>query len=283
MPDIVENGHRYVAQPPWFRVRRGGGERYLKDEGQLDDYLIASGVSGAVLTLHDGSEISGADLAAAVESARVATRHIESIARAVRDPDVVEQAAIVRVFDPALFDNRQDAQDAAGYLARRLNVLSPEYEQGWTCALHDGIGMTVSREDRGVTTTYELSETLIKSSEGRALKEMSPFLLEYFIQRATLSIGEAKTAVSGPRSLFRTVLGLGRKGTTINRYKGLGEMNAEQLWETTLDPEVRRLLRVRVDHAEEAKRLFETLMGEDVEPRRKFIQTNALKVTNLDV
>ncbi|MEQ8640654.1 MAG: DNA topoisomerase (ATP-hydrolyzing) subunit B [Alphaproteobacteria bacterium] len=283
MPDIVENGHLYIAQPPLFRVKRGSGERYLKDEGQLDDYLIASGVAGAVLTLHNGSEIAGDDLATAVEQSRLATRHIESIARAVRDSDVVEQAAIVRVFDPALFDNRQDAQDAADYLARRLNVLSPEHEQGWTCALHDGIGMTVAREDRGVTTRYDLSEALIKSSEGRALKDMSPFLLEHFIQRGTLASGETKTAVTGPRSLFRTVLAMGRKGTTINRYKGLGEMNAEQLWETTLDPEVRRLLRVRVDHAEEAKRLFETLMGEDVDPRREFIQTNALKVANLDV
>ena len=284
MPEIIERGHLYIAQPPLYRVQRGSSAVYLKDDPAMENYLIDSGLSDAVLQLSDGTQRSGEDLRALVETARDVRRLTEPLTVHLPNATVVEQAAIAGALDPELLSNAENAQSAAEYIARRLDALAPALERGWhgIYDAEDG-SLTFARTLRGVLTRLVIDHRIINSSEARGLNARSVELQSNFVRHATLVAKDIEHPVTGPLSLLKAVFDVGRKGISLQRYKGLGEMNPDQLWETTLDENVRALLQVRVAQADAAGNIFETLMGDEVAPRREFIQQNALKVANLDV
>ena len=283
MRALIDAGYVYIAQPPLYRTKRGSSEVYLKDERALEDYLINGGIDGMVLTVGtDGSQRAGVDLRQLVEKARLAKMLVTPLARRVGSRDAVEQAAILGALDPDLFSDPAKAKGAAEYIARRLNALSPETERGWTGnATADS--MVFERKLRGETDRAMIDGVVINSVEAKRLVETAGEFQMVYGRFAKLKAGEREVEITGPTRLIDSVLEMGKKGVTMQRYKGLGEMNPEQLWETTLDPEARRLLQVKVNDSADANTIFETLMGDVVEPRRDFIQENALKVANLDV
>ncbi|MGC6485769.1 MAG: DNA topoisomerase (ATP-hydrolyzing) subunit B [Candidatus Puniceispirillales bacterium] len=285
MKPLIERGYLYIAQPPLFRSKRGGSEVYLKDQAALDLYLQEAGLKDAVLVTADGNQHSGADLAEITTRAIMAERCVTSLSRTVGNADVIEQASIAGLLTPEAIGNAE----AAAYLARRLEGISDPLERGWQGAMVDDPEqpgsqvMEISRTLRGVTERYHLSRRLLATEEARRLDELAGFLQQYFAKPAQFTSGATDTTVFGPASLVEIIFQQGRKGAQVSRYKGLGEMNPDQLWETTLDPEQRTLLQVRIDHEQDAEDAFSTLMGEAVEERRQFIQENALKVANLDI
>ncbi|MEZ5668132.1 MAG: DNA topoisomerase (ATP-hydrolyzing) subunit B [Alphaproteobacteria bacterium] len=287
MPDLIRAGHIFIAQPPLYRAQRGerGSARYLKNDRELERFLVDNVLAGAVLTGADGAQRAGEDLRALVEQARRAHGWIRGLAGRTGYPAVVEQAAIGGLFHPETVDDADRAAEAAVQVAGRLDRLeAAEHDRGWQGRFDLREGYVFTRRFRGEDQRCALPPELFGSGEARRLNEIAAELQALFGARpAVLAIKEDETAVSGPTALFETVMAAGRKGLKIQRFKGLGEMNADQLWETTLDPEARTLLRVEVKHADDADAVFTTLMGDLVEPRRDFIRDNALKVANLDV
>jgi DNA gyrase subunit B len=275
MPELIERGHLYIAQPPLYKVARGKSEQYLKDERALEDFLIVSGLDEAVFKTYAGDERAGVDLRRLVDEAR-AVRHVLGNLHSRYNRKMVEQAAIAGVLNPAIFGDPDKAQQAAAYIARRLDALSEETERGWAGSFVEGEGFSFERMVRGVKDVAVLDQALLGSADARKLDEHAASLQETYPRPGTLRRKGDETAIHGPISLFDAVVAAGRKGVTLQRYKGLGEMNPEQLWETTLDIDVRSLLQVRVKEVDEADDIFTKLMGELVEPRREFIQDNAL-------
>jgi DNA gyrase subunit B len=282
MRDLIDAGYLYIAQPPLYKVTRGKSETYLKDERAFEDYLINAGLEDAVLELHDGQRIAAQDLRALADRARAARALLDSIGRRY-NRFAVEQAAILGALTPEVMGNPDLAGPAAGYLARRLDGLSPDTDRGWSGEATPEGGIRVSRTLRGYTEIHLLDSHLVRSTEARRLNEMAAELQQIYQRPAALLRKDDRADVRSPTELLERILTHGRKGLTMQRYKGLGEMNPEQLWETTLDPSVRSLLQVKVSHGDEADGVFTTLMGDVVEPRREFIQSNALNVSNLDV
>ena len=282
MPEIIKAGYLYIAQPPLYKVKRGSAEKYLKDDEALEDFLISGGIEEAVLVTDEGkgSEHAGADLRSLGETARRVRRLLSTIARRYSQP-VVEQVAIAGALNPEVLADRDQAERATAYVAQRLNVLSDE--KGWQGAPTDDGGLRFVRTVQGYEEVHVIDGPLIRSAEARQLDAHAAELQAVYTHPAVLRRRTEETAVRSPIELLDAVLALGRKGLSIQRYKGLGEMNPEQLWETTVDPEARALLQVSVNHADDADDLFETLMGDVVEPRRNFIQKHALDVINLDV
>jgi len=284
MRALLEAGYIYIAQPPLYKVKKNSSEVYLKDERAMEDYLIAGGIDGAVLTVGaDGSQRAGEDLRGAVERARAAKAMIQALVRRVGNRDVVEQAAIAGALDPNLLADRTTADQIAKFIATRLNVLAAETDRGWTGAVTDQ-GLYFERKLRGETDRATIDQVAINSAEARRLVEMAADLQGLYAKRAKLSTKDKGIVeIAGPIKLIDTVLEAGKKGLSFQRYKGLGEMNPEQLWQTTLDPSARHFLQVKVADSADADGVFATLMGDVVEPRRDFIVENALKVANLDV
>jgi DNA gyrase subunit B len=282
MPLVIERGHLFIAQPPLYKITRGKSELYLKDNQALEDNLIESGLDGVKLTLADGSDRAGADLRSIVEEALGVRTIIESLHS--RYPTmVIEQAAIAGALNPDVLANRVNAEAAATYIGKRLDALSDETERGWKGdATNDG-GLQFAREMRGVKESWLIDAKLIGSSDALRLDRKTPHLQEIYTRPAKLKRKDAEIPINGPLGLLEAIFATGRKGVTLQRYKGLGEMNPDQLWETTLDPNVRSLLRVKVSEVDQADDIFTKLMGDVVEPRREFIVTNALNVANLDV
>jgi DNA gyrase subunit B len=208
---------------------------------------------------------------------------MDPLVRKVGNPGVVEQAAIAGALKPEVISDTARAQQAAEYIAKRLDALAAEFERGWGGRAADDGGLAFARTLRGVTERRVIDGPMIRSSEARRLDAMASELQKTYMRHAVLRSKDSERRVTGPLSLADAIFELGRKGVQISRYKGLGEMNPEQLWETTLDPNARSLLQVRVPHAQEAEDIFSTLMGDVVEPRREFIQAHALEVANLDV
>ncbi len=274
MPELVEKGHLYIAQPPLYKVTKGKSEAYLKDQRAFEDYLIDAGLEEASLELGTGEVRTRRDLRDVVEQARHITRVIDDLhSRYTRF--VVEQAAIGSLFDPRLLLSAEQANARAATIADRLDVLSEETERGWSGMLGNE-GYVFRRQVRGVTEVHMLDRALIGSLEARRLNERQPHLQEVYALPAKLKRKDGETYVYGPRSLLDAIYEAGRKGISIQRYKGLGEMNPEQLWETTLNRDVRTLLQVKLGDLGEADEIFSRLMGDIVEPRREFIQANAL-------
>ena len=283
MNALFERGHLYIAQPPLYRAKKGSSEVYLKDDRALDDHLIEAGLDGTVLRLANGVEIAGNDLRATVREALNARRLMQPLLRKLSNTSVVEQAAILGAFNTELLNDPTRAGAIADFLAKRLDGILPEAERGWTAENVEGGGFAFSRTLRGVTERHVVDGALLRSAEARRLDEMAGRLQKIYEKPPMLRTSDGETRLSGPMGLVEAIMGQGRKGIAIQRYKGLGEMNPEQLWETTLDPNQRTLLQVKVNQVDEAKKLFETLMGDVVEPRRDFIQSHALEVQNLDV
>ena len=282
MPEVIERGHLYIAQPPLYKVKRGSSEQYLKNDKALENYLVDTGIEGSTLVLADGTERAGQDLRSIVEEALSIRAALDAL-HSRYSRSVIEQAAIAGALNPEVLSNETNASAAAGYIARRLDTISEETERGWRGAPTDDGGLVFSREVRGVMESWTLDGKLIASADALRLDKRADHLQDVYAKPARLRRKDAETPIFGPSGLLDAVLGAGRKGITMQRYKGLGEMNAEQLWETTLDANVRSLLRVKVSELDEADDLFTKLMGDVVEPRRDFIRENALNVANLDV
>ncbi|HBD89265.1 MAG TPA: DNA gyrase subunit B, partial [Gemmobacter sp.] len=279
MPQIIDGGFLYIAQPPLYKVARGKSEVYLKDQAAFEDYLIQQGTEGAVLRLGDGTEIAGADLARVVEGARSFRRVLDAFPTHY-PRGILEQAALSGAFDAGRADG--DLQLVANTVAQRLDAVALEYEKGWSGRITQDHGIRLSRILRGVEELRTLDGAVLRSGEARKLSQFAGGLKEHFTTEAQLVRKDRELPIHGPTDLLKAILTEGEKGLSLQRYKGLGEMNPEQLWETTLDPDARTLLQVRVDDVAEADDVFTKLMGDVVEPRREFIQQNALNVENLD-
>jgi DNA gyrase subunit B len=279
MPQLIEGGYLYIAQPPLYKVARGKSEVYLKDQAALDDYLIEMGLEGAVLRLSNGEEIAGQDLARVVEGARSFRRVLDAFPTHY-PRGILEQAALAGAFDPGRADD--DLAAVAQSVAHRLDLVAVEYEKGWAGRITQDHGIRLSRVLRGVEELRTLDGAVLRSGEARRLGQIAGQSRDIYRDPARLVRKEREQLIHGPIDLLKSILSEGEKGLTLQRYKGLGEMNPEQLWETTLDPEARTLLQVKVDDLAEADDIFSKLMGDVVEPRREFIQANALTVENLD-
>ncbi len=279
MPELIEGGYLYIAQPPLYKVSRGKSEVYLKDQAALDDYLINQGVEGAVLKLGSGEEIVGQDLTRVVDEARQLKRVLDAFPTHY-PRHILEQAAVAGAFVPGAVD--ADLQGVADKVAARLDLIALEYERGWQGRITQDHGIRLARILRGVEEVRTLDGPMLRSGEARKTGSFTQSLQEVYNTPATLIRRDRTQAIHGPLDLLRAILEEGEKGLSLQRYKGLGEMNPDQLWETTLDPDARTLLQVRVDDIVEADDLFTKLMGDVVEPRREFIQQNALSVENLD-
>jgi DNA gyrase subunit B len=284
MPALIEKGYLYIAQPPLYQVKRGSTKAvYLKDDLALEQYRVEAGLNDAVFHQHDGAQRAANDLTALVAEARAVRQMLQPLLRKVGSLDVVEQAAIAGLLNPALLDAGVQGEAAVKYLAQRLDLLAPPGERGWKGEVKAGECFILSRRRHGVTERRVLDAALLKSAEARRLDERTAELQKTYGKPGKLVAKDKEQPVVGPTSLVEAVMALGPKEGDIQRYKGLGEMNPGQLWETTLDPDARALLQVRIAHADSAEETFSTLMGDLVEPRRDFIQANALSVANLDV
>jgi DNA gyrase subunit B len=281
MREIIDRGYLYIAQPPLYKVARGKSETYLKDERALEDYLISTGIEECVFKPVSGAERAGRDLLSLVQDAR----GIRAVLRNLHsryNRTVVEQAAIAGVLRQEIFGDPAKATAAADYIARRLDALADEVERGWTGRFTEGEGFLFERTVRGVKDAAIIDHALLGSADARKLDEYAPRLQEAYARPGVLRRKDSEAPVHGPVGLFEAVIDAGRKGLSLQRYKGLGEMNAEQLWETTLDTEARSLLQVKIKEVDEADDIFTKLMGDVVEPRREFIQDNSLSA-NVDV
>ena len=282
MASLIEAGHLFIAQPPLYKVKRGQQERYLKDEKALEDYLIGEGLEDAVLLTGDNASRAGEDVRDIVETAR----RISAILKGLhsRYPRfIVEQAAIAGALNPKVLKDGKHSQEAAAYIAKRLDALAEETERGWHGeALPEG-GLRFWRELRGVMESHLIDGPFIASADALKLDAFAEHLQEVYARPATLKRKDTTLVVHSPSELLQAVMTTGRKGLTLQRYKGLGEMNPEQLWDTTLDLDTRTILQVKIKEGEDADDVFSRLMGDVVEPRREFIQANALYVANLDV
>ncbi len=276
MRELIERGHLYIAQPPLYRAKRGGDERYLKDDAALESFLLDKALGDARLTYANGTVLETTELRQEIKLLREATMNLRRLAPNI-PVALLEQAAIAGV----LTTDSTRAMAAAPDFARRLNAVSLPTEQGWVVSADSGV--VLSRTVRGVAERHAVEASALRSAEARWLADRAPMLAERFGEPATLKLDSRESRPAGPASAFDSIITHGRRGLSVQRFKGLGEMNPDQLWETTLDPAIRTLLQVRIGDGEEAAQVFSTLMGDVVEPRRDFIVGNALKVANLDV
>ncbi len=279
MPKLIEGGYLYIAQPPLYKVMRGKSEVYLKDQASLEDYLVQQGIEGTVFRLGSGEEITGQDLVRVVSEARQLKRVLEAFPTHY-PRHILEQSAIAGAFVPGVVD--ADLQGTADKVAQRLDMIALEYEKGWQGRITQDHGIRLARILRGVEEVRTLDGPMLRSGEARKTGSFTKSLQDTYGTPGTLQRKDRNQAIFGPLGLLDMVLKEGEKGLSLQRYKGLGEMNPGQLWETTLDPDARTLLQVKVDDVAEADDLFTKLMGDVVEPRREFIQNNALNVENLD-
>jgi DNA gyrase subunit B len=288
MSNLIDKGFLYIAQPPLYRLQRGNAKAvYLKDDAALEAYCVEAALRDAVFTQFDGVERAANDLRALLDEARSQRRSLQALAAKVGSVEVVEQAAIAGALSADLLSDEALVLAAAQRIAERLNRLAPEVERTWQGEIVSGSsgieGLVLARSRQGVEERRLIEAALLRSSEARRLDAERDALRQAYDGIGQLAARDKTWPISGPVSLVEAVMDLGRRGIEVQRYKGLGEMNPDQLWETTLDPEVRALLQVRVSHADLAEETFSTLMGDLVEPRRDFIQANALTVANLDV
>ena len=282
MREVVDRGHLYIAQPPLYKIKRGSSEQYLKDNKSLEANLVDVGLENVTLQLADGSERAGPDLRIIVEEA-LATRTMLEALHSRYPSYIIEQVAIAGALNPEVISTPENASAAAAYIAKRLDAVSEETERNWHGEVASDGGLNFTRELRGVKESWHIDGKLIASQDALRLDKKTAHLQEIYARTAKLRRKDSDVAIHGPLSLLENIFAAGRKGVSMQRYKGLGEMNPDQLWETTLDPNARSLLRVRVAEMDDADNLFSKLMGDVVEPRRDFIRDNALNVANLDV
>jgi DNA gyrase subunit B len=281
MRELIDRGHLYIAQPPLYKVTRGKSEQYLKDERALEDYLIETGLDDCLFKTASGEDRKGRDLLSLVEDARI----VRSVLRNLHsryNRKVVEQAAIAGVLQQEIVSDPDKAAAAADYIAKRLDALADEVERGWVGRFSEGEGFLFERTVRGVKDAAIIDDALLGSADARKLDDYAPQLQQAYARPGVLRRKDTESFIYGPVDLFEAVTDAGRKGVALQRYKGLGEMNPSQLWETTLDADARSLLQVKIKEVDEADDIFTKLMGDVVEPRREFIQDNSLSA-NVDV
>ncbi len=281
MREIIDRGHLFIAQPPLYKITRGKSEQYLKDERALEDYLIDTGLEDASLRLSSGEVRAGNDLRKLVEEART-IRNVLNGLHSRYNRKVIEQAAIAGVLRSQVTSDPAHANAAADYIAKRLDALADETERGWSGIFDEQQGFVFERTLRGVKEVAVIDQALLGSADARKLDEFAPSLQEIYPRPtppAMLRRKDEETAIHGPVGLFEAVIAAGRKGVSLQRYKGLGEMNPNQLWETTLDTNARSLLQVSVKEIDDANTIFDELMGDKVEPRRVFIEEHALSAS----
>ncbi|WP_179188648.1 DNA topoisomerase (ATP-hydrolyzing) subunit B [Kiloniella majae] len=284
MPEIIERGYLYIAQPPLYRAKRGDSIRYLKDDRMMESYLISNGVKDALLETKEGVQVAGEDLIEVVSNAVTARNLMVPLIRKVGSVELVEQATILGALSEPLLLDENRAPVVAEKIVKRMNENLPELQRGWSAETNTVDGeITLTRTLRGLTERRVIDLTLVRTGEARRLNSLADEMQEFYAASSTYRVKDKETVITGPNALANLVFDLGRKGINVSRYKGLGEMNPDQLWETTLDANARTLLQVKVGHSDEASDIFSTLMGDVVEPRRDFIQSNALEVANLDV
>ncbi len=285
MRPLVDAGYLYIAQPPLFRAKQGKSEVYLKDQLALDDYLIASAIKDVSLSIGKNETIYGGDLKISVEKCINIKRIIENIAKKLGFPEILSQLAILGVLNQKLFEN----EDNLTKISQRLNQVLGNSNNEWSSKFNyrnnddEKKYIEISRINRGVKDVFVMGEDDLNTEEIKTLDNVKDFLNDYFSEKCIFRINEENYEIKGPLDLANRITDIGKKGSQVNRYKGLGEMNPVQLWETTLDPNARFLLQVKVENEGDAEETFATLMGEAVEHRRTFIQDNALKVSNLDI
>jgi DNA gyrase subunit B len=280
MPELIARGHLYIAQPPLYRAKRGNDDRYLKDDKALEDFLLSKALAEARLTYADGRILDGPALTEEIGFLREAWNRVRRLATTAPTA-VLDQAAVVGTL--AVPADDAEALSHAVALADRLNALLLDGEAGWIGTGDVAGGIILARRLRGVGERYVLNAAALRSADARWLAERHSRISKAFDTAPHLKLDNREERPAGPHASFEAVLAHGRRGLAIQRFKGLGEMNPDQLWKTTLDPELRTLLQVKVGDAEEAAQVFSTLMGDVVEPRRDFIVSNALKVANLDI
>ena len=280
MPELISGGYLYIAQPPLYKVEKGRSEVYLKDQEALEDHLVRQGLEDATLVLGNGEAIAGADLQRVIEVARSVFGILKAFPTYYSRP-ILEHAAIAGILvSGTVAANPQAAADA---VANRLNAISSEYERGWIGRPSQDGGLRFVRMLRGVEEVQTLDGAALASMECRRLAQFTEPLAEIYQQSAHFERKKTSIRIDSPTALLNAVLDEGSKGLSLQRYKGLGEMNPDQLWETTLDPDARTLMRVKIEDVSEANDLFAKLMGDEVQPRRDFIVRNALSVENLDL
>ncbi|MDG1709199.1 MAG: toprim domain-containing protein, partial [Emcibacteraceae bacterium] len=283
MPELIENGYLYIAQPPLYKVSRGKSEVYLKDDPALEDYLIAQTLEEMVLTIGDGTQIAGNDLVDLVENTRNVNRVLAHVSNRF-NKELIEELAVLGALTEEILVRGNGADEVLKKVITRLNARAGVGEDNWSVSLDENNdGVVFVQEIRGIKDVYHLDANFISSAEARKLNEAASDRAEIFKLPSSISRKDESHDIYLPSELLKFIIKYGRKGLSIQRYKGLGEMNPDQLWETTLDPDARSLLRVKVDHGDTADEIFSKLMGDVVEPRREFIQDNALSVANLDV
>ncbi|EJF98179.1 DNA gyrase, B subunit [Bartonella vinsonii subsp. arupensis Pm136co] len=282
MPELIERGHLYIAQPPLYKVSRGKSSQYIKNEAAFEEFLINTGLEETTLELSTGEMRAGADLRQLAEDARMLRQLLNGL-HTRYDRTVVEQAAIAGIFNPEALSTPEKAQETAHKVATRLDLIADDIERGWSGQYKSDGSLCFERILRGVKDVITLDAGLINSADARQIDRVSKSFIEIYSPPPLLHRKDKSERIFGPMSLLESIFANGKKGITLQRYKGLGEMNAEQLWETTLDPDARSLLQVKINDATDADSLFSRLMGDEVEPRKIFIQDNALSVANLDI
>ena len=283
MPELIERGYVYIAQPPLYKAKRGNSIIYLKDDREMEEYLISGGTDEAALETESGEKIMGQDLIELVRQTMKAKSLMTTLS--IKAPEkILEQMAIYGLFNQETLNDKEKLTLGLEKVTQKLDEHEAEYDRGWKAEILSDGAVSFNRTLRGVKEEHVVGASVFDSAEAKVLNDMYDFLKTNFEKSLKLisKNGDMKR-ISGPVALVDAVISAGKKGITLQRYKGLGEMNPEQLWETTLDPEARSLLQVKIDHLEEADEVFSTLMGDVVEPRKEFIQENALNVVNLDI
>jgi len=277
MPELLERGYLYIAQPPLYKVKRGQSEMYLKNDAALDQYLLEQGSQGAVLEMENGTQILGHHLQETLKIAADVKKLLKNMEHQFSRLDILEQAALIGLLDRTQLQESRFPESAGSLFANRLNTFyNINQKNAWHGEINEAGHMVLRRNFEGVPEEVVLPITLAHMIEAHKLTTLKPQLAALYIKPLTLKLGDKSQVILSPSSLLEAIITIGKKGLSIQRYKGLGEMNADQLWETTLDPNSRTLLQVKLSHADEAEEIFSTLMGDVVEPRRQFIQDNAL-------
>ena len=279
MPELVKNGYVYIAQPPLYKIKRGKMELYLKDDSELEDFFINDITENAVLEQKSGSAIKGADL----KNIFLNIIGFDKLLNLISGKNesfyfLLEQATISNLFNIENFENKKKSSQTLDYLLKRLNFK----ENNWSTILENE-EIIFSKKENKVTETFTIKLSDFNNFNYVNLKKYSELMQENFLSKSLLKLGDQTIEILSPKDLIKKALDQSKKNYSVQRYKGLGEMNPDQLWQTTLDPEYRSILRVDIDDAQRADDVFEELMGDDVEKRKVFIQSNAKKVSNLDV
>ncbi len=283
MEELIKSGYLYIAQPPLFKIKKGKQVIYLKDENELENFVVESVIKDALLITEEGHQIAGDELLSVFKKSSSIFDMIERLSNKNDDKrKVFEQAAISGVLNDQISNSKDQLNESLNYLVSRLNSFENDFEKGWNFKINAD-GISICKVVRDVEETVFLDFKMFENENIKALDNKTGFLQEYFLKKIELKIGDESTIIHGPLDLVNKIMANGKKGLVFQRYKGLGEMNPDQLWETTLDPNYRSLLRVEVVDAQKASEAFEDLMGDDVEKRKDFIQSNAKNVANLDI